>query len=166
MRRKNFRIILHIHPFFDAALHKMCTAFCTMLPLRKISQAVFGIYFDNRVSEHTRAYPVQAMPHQVREKGCQTVLCAELILFFFCLFGSAENDLIAVAAVLDSTVDPADRSGTCAGFFYDFMKYVSFMQHFCYLQTLCHGIQFLIGAQILEEGIAFLCRVQHQDRLE
>ena len=104
-RRRSFRIIfLHI-PFceFVPVLPQLLS--CDSIP------GGFLISYLITVPCRTRTYP----------------------LFFFCFFGSVEDDLIAVTAVLDGTVDPADGGGACAGLFDDLMKYVTLVQHFCHL---------------------------------
>ena len=136
----------------------MCTS---MLVVHSQSHSSGRYLWRHRTNSVCRLCVV--LPYDNRRQ-CGNCL-REYPLFFrwFRRFCPVEDDLIAVTAVLDGTVDAADRGSACTGFLDDFMKDVSAVEHFCHLLPLCHGSQFLISAEVFEKGVAFLRGTQREN---
>ena len=67
--------------------------------------------------------------------------------------------LIAAAAVIQAAADPTDRSGTGAHPGDDLLIVLALIQQNRGFKALCHILQFLDGAKILQKRTAVLRRV-------
>lgn len=132
IRRRSFAIILHIVPFCCRHNTSYYIIMCTSMFVVH-SQSHFSGRFLWRHRTKSVCRLCVVLPYDNRRQ-CGNCL-REYPLFFrrFRRFCPVEDDLIAVTAVLDGTVDAADRGSACTGFLDDFMKDVSAVEHFCHL---------------------------------
>ena len=73
-----------------------------------------------------------------------------------------QNQLIAVCAIKQAAIDPADRRGACAGDGFDLVVGLFRREELRHLKALGNCLEFLDGADILKETIAFLFIFQKQ----
>ena len=77
-----------------------------------------------------------------------------------------QSHFVSVVSVVQASLHPGDRRRACTGLHFDLVIRAAFSEHPGDFQTLRHRLDFVHCAQIIKENIAFLNRLQCQNRFE
>ena len=77
-----------------------------------------------------------------------------------------KDKIVAITAIIQGTIDAADRGGGSARLFGNLQIGLMILQHGGYLEALGQGEKLIDSAEIFKEIIAFLRRFQTKDCLK